>query len=508
MKEKRFAGGIYYFDVVAALIGVVLVLGHRLIAGGTDAAALIRDASGWWIPLLAAALLFVFRRRAYTQETPWVVSTVAALACVGLAAVFWRWNIMAFIAATLSGSLLLLAGLVLRRRRLSERLWRQDLFGLVAMVMGVLLTLAIMEGVLRAFPGAFSEEVQQMLQADPENYGIADPYIGHLHKPNNTIVLAGRDFKALHHVDGLGFRNTWPWADRAEIVVIGDSVTFGYGVADDQAWPYLVGQQASPLRVINLGLIGAGPQQYLRLFERFGVKLRPKLLLVGVFPQNDFWDADAFDTWLQSGVGGNYMVWRDFGRPRRVTFRLRDPLDSLEGVLRSTVVPAVRSSYFYTLLRAIRGGQEGTAPTPPRTISFADGSRLQLLESDFLAKSAAAQPDRREFQLLLDSLQQIDSLASRHGAHALIVLQPGKEQVYLPLLGETRGDPTGALLPALDRLGIDYLDLAPAFRARAARGERLFFEVDGHPNQAGYDLIAHLVIAHIMENSQRYGLEE
>src|SRR5688572_9568128 len=71
MQEKRFAGGIYYFDVVAALIGVVLVLGHRLIAGGTDGAALIRDAPGWWIPLLAAALLFALRRRAYTQETPW-----------------------------------------------------------------------------------------------------------------------------------------------------------------------------------------------------------------------------------------------------------------------------------------------------------------------------------------------------------------------------------------------------------------------------------------------------
>jgi hypothetical protein len=110
--------------------------------------------------------------------------------------------------------------------------------------------------------------------------------------------------------------------------------------------------------------------------------------------------------------------------------------------------------------------------------------------------------------LLLDSLQQIDSLATRHGAHALMVLQPGKEQVYLPLLGETRGDPIGALLPALDRLGIDYLDLAPAFRARAAGGERLFFEVDGHPNQAGYALIAQLVTTHIRENPQRYGLEE
>ena len=47
MNEKGFAGGIYYFDVVAALIGVVLVLAHRPITGGTDAAALLRDAAGW-----------------------------------------------------------------------------------------------------------------------------------------------------------------------------------------------------------------------------------------------------------------------------------------------------------------------------------------------------------------------------------------------------------------------------------------------------------------------------
>ena len=132
-----------------------------------------------------------------------------------------------------------------------------------------------------------------MLQADPENYGVADPYIGHLHKPSNTIVLAGRDFKALHHTDGLGFRNTWPWPDRAEIVVIGDSVTFGYGVVDDEAWPIPGG---------TAGIASAGHEPRLDWsrsaavpapVRRFGLKLRLKLLLVGVFPQNDFGDFDA-----------------------------------------------------------------------------------------------------------------------------------------------------------------------------------------------------------------------
>jgi hypothetical protein len=64
------------------------------------------------------------------------------------------------------------------------------------------------------------------------------------------------------------------------------------------------------------------------------------------------------------------------------------------------------------------------------------------------------------------------------------------------------------LRAALDRLGIDYLDLAPGFRARAAAGERLFFEVDGHPNQAGYALTAELLQAHITEHAARYGLTE
>ena len=55
-------------------------------------------------------------------------------------------------------------------------------------------------------------------------------------------------------------------------------------------------------------------------------------------------------------------------------------------------------------------------------------------------------------------------------------------------------------------LGIEYLDLAPEFRVRAAAGAQLFFEVDGHPNKAGQALIAQLVLAQLKKNPQRYGL--
>ena len=86
-----------------------------------------------------------------------------------------------------------------------------------------------------------------------------------------------------------------------------------------------------------------------------------------------------------------------------------------------------------------------------------------------------------------------------------MVLLPSKEEVYLPADREMP-DLTGPLRLAFDRDAIEYLDLVPAFRERAAAGERLFFETDGHPNKSGYALIAKLVLQHIRENTNRYGL--
>ena len=92
-------------------------------------------------------------------------------------------------------------------------------------------------------------------------------------------------------------------------------MVFGYGVGEDEAWPARLAAAMPDAKIINLGLIGAGPQQYLRILETFGLPLRPRLVVVGLFPQNDFWDV-LFERWLHSDEPSwNYMVWRDFGQP-------------------------------------------------------------------------------------------------------------------------------------------------------------------------------------------------
>jgi lysophospholipase L1-like esterase len=382
---------------------------------------------------------------------------------------------------------------------------RSRLFKLLALVISGLASLALAEGVLRVFPGLLTVEMRQILEADSRNYGVAHPYIGHLHKPNSTIVIPSRDFSAYHHTDGLGFRNAWPWPAQASVAVVGDSVTFGYGVADAEAWPAILAKSLVPDTVINLGLIGAGPQQYLRVYETFGVKLRPKLLIVGFLPTNDFWDADVFDQWLKSGAGGNYMAWRDFGRPQRPRLSLRDPLGSVGSLLSVPRSFLASHSRLYQMLLTSVHQVEGPRPVVRR---FADGSQVQLQPGQLAERARNMQPDRAEFRLAVDAVDQLRTLATEQGTHVLVLLLPGKEEVYLPLTGADVPDTERHLRDALDRLRIEYLDLTPGFRQRAAAGERLFFEVDGHPNTAGYGLIAELVRAHLAQHARRYGLAE
>ena len=237
---------------------------------------------------------------------------------------------------------------------------------------------------------------------------------------------------------------------------------------DDGAWPAILNRALPRLRVINLGLIGAGPQQYLRVYKTFGRQLRPQLLLVGLFVGNDFRDAGLFDRWLASGGEGNYMVWRDFGREPADESNVQSLVASIRQTFR-------RHSSVYNLLRQTRNLSPNWQRSEPRILRFADGSRLQLRPSHLASHTRGAYPDRPQFQLVLQALECIQEIAEANGSHVLFIFQPTKEEVYLPLLGEAAPDPDQPLRAALDGLGLDYLDLTPAFRQRARAGERLFF---------------------------------
>ena len=125
------------------------------------------------------------------------------------------------------------------------------------------------------------------------------------------------------------------------------------------------------------------------------------------------------------------------------------------------------------------------------------GSRLELLPDNFASTTIGSEGGRPEYRLVLDALLTLHQRAHERGTAVLVALLPSKEEVYLPLLGVTARDPAADLRQALRQHGIDHVDLVPLFRARAAAGQRLFFESDGHPNAEGYALIAEGLLPHL-----------
>jgi lysophospholipase L1-like esterase len=357
---------------------------------------------------------------------------------------------------------------------------------LAILLLTTVLCVIAAEELFRLFPAILPLEISQRLSA---RQGIAHPYIGHLHTPHHTGVIAGRSFKAAYHTDGHGFRNPWPWPAQAEIVTLGDSLTFGYGVDDTEAWPELLAQALPRLRVINLGLIGASPEQYVRVYETFGRSLRPKLVVVGLYVGNDFSDAELFHRWVRAGAPGNYLVWRSFDRDGAV-----------EGFLR-------RHSYLAHLLLRARAVYQSWMISEPRLLVLGPNVRVQLQPSLITRLTRSAAPDRPAFPLVVQALTRLQALAMAQGTQVLVVFQPTKEQVYLPLLGEAVRDPSAPLRAVLEAQGLPCFDLYPAFRRHAEAREQLFFEADSHPNQQGYRLIAQEVLAHLRDEATAYGLD-
>ena len=87
--------------------------------------------------------------------------------------------------------------------------------------------------------------------------------------------------------DRWGFHNT-EVPERADIVAIGDSHTYGALLSTEQAWPAVL-QQLSGAEVYNMGFGGWGPVEYLLSVDQ-ALSLQPKTIVFGVYFGNDLFD--------------------------------------------------------------------------------------------------------------------------------------------------------------------------------------------------------------------------
>ncbi|HXH10136.1 MAG TPA: SGNH/GDSL hydrolase family protein [Alphaproteobacteria bacterium] len=485
---------IRYFDVIIVFLFLTAGVGVLATMMRRDWPTTALDWLGLGLFLSAIMGFALFRRRAYMQRVPWLLLTISALAWLAMV-VSLRDESLAW---SLGGSGLLLFGLIVRSKPLGQPIAKSEVFALLSTVGSILFTVVLLEATLRLFPDLLMEGSRlrihwQELRREHRKWYVAHPYIGHLHqtKLHASAMTARPGVEAAGKRDAWGFRNSWPWPTQVDILAVGDSLVYSQMVDDHHAWPERLAQELPQHHVLNLGLIGGAPQQYLRVYETFGLDLSPKVLLVGLFLGNDLWGARQFERWREAGGKGAFP---DFGKA--------DAVGGISGWL----VKRMKGLYLHALLQDVRDSFRDGRFLGGKTLILASGERVQLVPSILAQMAAYAQPHRSEFQLVLDTLERIDSLAKAHQTHCVILFFPSKEEVYLPRLDENVPDLAAPFIPELRKRGIAYVDLGPSFRARAAAGEKLFFEVDGHPNEHGYALIAEVVVTYLRHHAQQYGL--
>jgi lysophospholipase L1-like esterase len=386
----------------------------------------------------------------------------------------------------------------------------------------VLFSASLAEGVLRV-ASRCSPRVNGLL-----TYGRTTVLL-----PDQRLGMRGNPAYAEH--DAWGFRNA-SRPERADVVTLGDSQTWGTSVERDAAWPQRLAR-ALGTPVYNMGLGSYGPGQYLLQVDQ-ALSLKPRLVVLAVYFGNDFYDAFRLartNPEIASLVPATSLPTID-------ALERREPLERQANVLFSrddarASAPEPRAGFadrlkLVALAHAIK--RQATAHALP------------LLSKDFAKAGRALSAEERRFCSIFDdghwrtiltppyrafvlddgdpriragfevSRRAIERIAERVGAagsRLVVVLLPTKENVFwsrvrdpaahvgLAELVDHEQRLKRELVQDMDARGIAYVDLLEALRAAA---EQPYFEdADGHPNALGHGIIATEIARSLAPGSAR-----
>jgi lysophospholipase L1-like esterase len=144
----------------------------------------------------------------------------------------------------------------------------------------------VLRALARDFYGSFDRAIIQM----DERFARYDPELLYTLRPGR-FVFAQREFAHEFRVNSLGVRDEELALDGPEIVVIGDSIAMGWGVAQDDTFPALIAR-VTGRRVLNAAVSSYGTVREMRMLER--VDRRRLAWLIVQYNGNDVGENQAF----------------------------------------------------------------------------------------------------------------------------------------------------------------------------------------------------------------------
>jgi hypothetical protein len=317
---------------------------------------------------------------------------------------------------------------------------------------------------------------------------VPDVYLGTKCSPNISAYVDGHpDFSYRVNTISLGFADIGFRDDGIDgkpyAVALGDSFVWGEGVNSDQTWVERL-EKETGFDFANLGVNAYGSLQEERMLEKYGLALKPKLVLWAFFP-NDFRDNTAFEKAAKKGLP-----------TEKVASYQDDWLKDVDASLR-------KQSLAYNLLALPLAAEDSDGDNWERAKSY-KSQRLDIMFSiDYWRKRLDLSQDdiSHGWDLTQRALLQAKELTEQNGVTLVVVLIPFKEQTYWPIASKLVEDPglydvdkPGELVRNwCEEQGIRYVDLYPVFREHAQQEEQLYFRYDSHWNSQGHTLAAQTV---------------
>jgi len=342
---------------------------------------------------------------------------------------------------------------------------------------------------------------------DHENYRLHKPsrvvegfHFGDMYTPNmlksRTMVesvLSKKYVKIAINEDG--FRGNKPF-DKARVVALGDSFTFGWGVNEEATW---VGRLERSLgeTIYNLGIHDSSPkQEYLlleHLLEQRKLSLDHGLLLWLIFEGNDL--EDSYDTFrpiseaTMTQVMDNTLLSGLWKIPRIIKHQ------SVVDILRSgratfSMSGAGRSGGAYW----IDGIQLATPLYRSPRFGHKLFSPLQIERAKLTREYVTNHSNRA---LLHRTIQDMATLSKHHGFEVVVLLAPSDARLYgsyfndFPQLSD-RAHFLEAVSEEASEVSFRVLNLAESLRSYA-ENELLYFRDDDHWNERGHEVVAEIV---------------
>lgn len=335
--------------------------------------------------------------------------------------------------------------------------------------------------------------------------------------------------------DAEGFRNPRGMG-HAEVVVLGDSNTYGHRLAPEEAWPRvlegLLGERlhrATP--IFNMAMAGYGPVQFALLAER-ALAHEPRLLVVCYYLGNDLFNAYSM----------TYM------REVPAAPSLRDPAVAVETMPApfTEVTPRIvghgrtglggwaerlsQYSQLAALVRTVRlrilerdayggraagwredqwsGWRQVAARDPQRYRLVEHGAARTVLEPERWGQNTRLEDPRvaAGLDVLLRATDEIVDRASSLGVRTLFVVLPTKERVAAGLpecaadaelsrLERDEAEVEAAILRAARQHGVETFSALAPLRQALEGGRNPYFENDNsHLSAEGHRIVAEALI--------------